>query len=250
MRTMTSVRFWYVSCGEVHLVSTIPHAEATCLTLRSFHWNKKSDGNEEGKTPLKNSRIRSLSVADTNCCDGVPDGVLRYVAEPSCLGGYMCWNGPYNYYTCPVVDGIQMFFDENIGNCVTYASSAAVTCKSSCPGEVAADIQLRLSSSPVLTANDTCPYGNDNLGTELSASDFPDVFPVFANTAILQPNGREAQVSMLVGGSYIGSVAAEIEGRIVVLGDFLIGARGAEYLGTYMNYNWYLRCLEVVDGAH
>lgn len=44
------------------------------------------------------------------CCDHVPAGTLDYVAEPDCLGGYMCWNGPTQHYTCPMVGGLQMLF--------------------------------------------------------------------------------------------------------------------------------------------
>jgi hypothetical protein len=90
------------------------------------------------------------------------------------------------------------------------------------------------SPAPVApTPPDSCPAGNDNLGSELSASDYQQVFPILANIInVMNPNGRESQISLLVGGTYDGPLAAEIEGRIVVLGDFLIGARGVSSLGT------------------
>ena len=44
--------------------------------------------------------------------------------------------------------------------------------------------------------------------------------------------GRETQIGFFVGGDYIGHEAAEIEGRIVVLGDFIVQKRGPHTLGT------------------
>jgi hypothetical protein len=92
------------------------------------------------------------------------------------------------------------------------------------------------TASPVSIPSYTCAEeGQGNLGTTASASDYTGVFPLLADTinvSILNPTGRESQVSLLVGGTYQGPLAAEIEGRIVVLGDFLIGERGVNSLGT------------------
>jgi hypothetical protein len=85
----------------------------------------------------------------------------------------------------------------------------------------------------VPSPDSSCAAGNDNLGSQLSDSDYQRVFPLLADIIdIMNPNGRESQISLLVGGTYSGPLAAEIEGRIVVLGDFLIGARGVNSLGT------------------
>ena len=73
-----------------------------------------------------------------------------------------------------------------------------------------------------------------NLGSELSASDYRGDFQTLATLKdVFHPVGRESQISLLVGGTYDGPLAAEIEGRIVVLGDFLIGDNGVSSLGTF-----------------
>ena len=87
--------------------------------------------------------------------------------------------------------------------------------------------------SPPPTPPPLCPVGTDNLGPQLSASDFQGEFGTLAATNnISAPLGRESQLSLLIGGNYNGPLAAEIEGNIVVLGDFKIGNRGVNSLGT------------------
>jgi len=72
------------------------------------------------------------------------------------------------------------------------------------------------------------------LGPELSASDYQGEFALLVTPKnINNPLGRESQVSLLVGGNYDGPLAAEIEGRIVVLGDFKIGEKGLNSLGKF-----------------
>ena len=156
----------------------------------------------------------------------MPAGTIDYVAEPGCKGGYLCWNGPMQYVSCPEINGMQMLYDENVGNCNW---PALVQCVSSCP----TDSPPASAPSPSPTAAATCPDGTDNLGPLLSASDYQGDFATLSESIdYLSPNGRESQVSVLVGGSYNGPLAAEIEGRIVVLGDFKIGRSGVNSLGT------------------
>jgi len=75
------------------------------------------------------------------------------------------------------------------------------------------------------TETDACPEAM-NLGPELSAStEYDDDFPTlseFVNDHGANTVGRDDAISFLVGGNYISKKAAEIEGMIVVLGDFVI----------------------------
>ncbi len=83
------------------------------------------------------------------------------------------------------------------------------------------------------TGYDDCPEAA-NLGPSLSKSTgFNDPFPLLGITNPYSPVGRESEVGFLVGGNYYAPLAAEIEGNIVVLGDFVIGPSGTNSLGTY-----------------
>lgn len=174
---------------------------------------------------------RSLwkEIPDTPCCDDVPANSIKYIAEPGCNGGFLCYNGPVQYVSCPKFGDIQMLYDESVGNCNW---PHAVQCVSSCPSDN--DTPTPPPTLPPI-APPTCPVGFDNLGPQLSASDFKGDFATLAESIdYLSPNGRESQVSLLVGGSYNGPLAAEIEGRIVVLGDFKIGRNGVNSLGKFV----------------
>ena len=81
------------------------------------------------------------------------------------------------------------------------------------------------------TPNDSCP-SVANLGPLLSKSSYAGEFPLLGSTNLTSPTGRESQIGFLVGGSYNAPLAAEIEGNIVVLGDFKIGQNGTNSLGT------------------
>ena len=90
-------------------------------------------------------------------------------------------------------------------------------------------------SNPPFVSRSSCPSTFRDLGPELSASDYTGTFPRLVDAIdVMNPKGRESQVSLLVGGTYDGPLAAEIEGRIVVLGDFWIGENGVSSLGTYV----------------
>jgi len=88
------------------------------------------------------------------------------------------------------------------------------------------------------TVNDSCP-SVANLGPLLSKSSYTGEFRLLGPTNLSSPVGRESQIGFLVGGSYNAPLAAEIEGNIVVLGDFKIGQYGTNSLGTYwLNYHF------------
>jgi hypothetical protein len=82
------------------------------------------------------------------------------------------------------------------------------------------------------SSQDSCTAAA-NLGPSLSKSTgYNNTFPLLGSTNINNPVGRESQVGFLVGGNYFAPLAAEIEGNIVVLGDFKIGPLGTNSLGT------------------
>ena len=81
------------------------------------------------------------------------------------------------------------------------------------------------------STKDSCP-SVANLGPLLSKSSYTSEFPLLGSTNTKTPLGRESQIGFLVGGNYNAPLAAEIEGNIVVLGDFKIGRNGTNSLGT------------------
>ena len=108
------------------------------------------------------------------------------------------------------------------------------------PRDAPTVVPVAPTKSPVATtpppfAPRSCPSTFSDLGPQLSASDYTGTFPRLVDAIdVMNPKGRESQVSLLVGGTYDGPLAAEIEGRIVVLGDFWIGENGVSSLGTYV----------------
>lgn len=151
---------------------------------------------------------------------------MKFIANEDCSGGYLCYNGALQFYDCAHAG---LVFDESISNC-NWPSSAA-TCKSSCPSSIPIAPTYPPSASPMSAP--MCPVGPDNLGPMLSASDYSGYFSTLNEPFnYLDPLGRESQVALLIGGNYDGPLAAEIEGRIVVLGDFNIGHHGVSSIGT------------------
>jgi len=83
------------------------------------------------------------------------------------------------------------------------------------------------------SGHESCPAVM-NLGPDLSKSTgyTSGPFPLLGNTNDLDnPKGRESEIGFLVGGNYNAPLAAEIEGNIVVLGNFTIGSSGINSLG-------------------
>jgi len=82
--------------------------------------------------------------------------------------------------------------------------------------------------------NQNCP-DQMNLGPYLSKSTcYAQTFPKLGSPpgGLAYGSGAEYEVGFLVGGNYTSVVAAEIEGNIVVLGDFNIGPNGIKSIGT------------------
>jgi len=90
-----------------------------------------------------------------------------------------------------------------------------------------------ISVSAAYTGNENCT-GIMNLGPSLSKSTcFTGEFPLLrAPPNWPNPVGREHEIGFLVGGNYTAPIAAEIEGNIVILGDFkVVGYAGTNSLG-------------------
>jgi hypothetical protein len=79
--------------------------------------------------------------------------------------------------------------------------------------------------------HDSCPEAM-NLGPMLSAStDYQEDFPTLEDSVnLLNPIGRDDSIAFFVKGTYTSVVAAEIEGKIVVLGDFVVEPNGVHSL--------------------
>ena len=75
---------------------------------------------------------------------------------------------------------------------------------------------------------DCCPK-NKNLGDKLSDSAFIDgPYPKIKSNAAA--TGYDDSIAFFVKGTYTSEIAAEVEGKIVVLGDFLIKSGGVNSL--------------------
>ena len=84
------------------------------------------------------------------------------------------------------------------------------------------------------TNYDSCP-AVANLGPLFSKSTgfTSEPFPLLSTPSFLdEAYGRESEIGFFVGGNYYAEQAAEIEGNIVVLGDFEIGPDGTNSIGT------------------
>jgi choice-of-anchor A domain-containing protein len=100
-------------------------------------------------------------------------------------------------------------------------------CHKSCPGGVDSECPSGescfggVTCSVVTAATDsTCPY-SANLGDGFSAAtDYTEKFPNIRSPVNGMPIGRDDSVAVFVGGNYYGKLGAEIEGKIVTLGDF------------------------------
>lgn len=145
-------------------------------------------------------------------------------AEPEnkysdCCDGHKCVGGPWSA-TCQKCTGSN-------GHCTTSDLP-----QSDPKGIAGLDYKVQTIAEANYDLN-TCPYMT-NVGSTLGASTGYDSepFPLLGQNNIYTPAGRESQVAILIGGNYVAPQAAELEGKIVVLGDFLIGSRGTNSLGT------------------
>jgi hypothetical protein len=77
---------------------------------------------------------------------------------------------------------------------------------------------------------DSCPAGT-NLGPLLSASTgYQQDFPSLGLRDLANPIGRDDAISFFVKGTYTSKLASEIEGKIVVLEDFIVKPGGVSTL--------------------
>jgi hypothetical protein len=82
---------------------------------------------------------------------------------------------------------------------------------------------------------DTNPssYCNEvnNLGPGFSGPlNYTGEYPLCAPTGLV-PRGTDDSISVFIGGTYNSVLAAEIEGKVIVLGDFLVEADGVNTIG-------------------
>ena len=69
-----------------------------------------------------------------------------------------------------------------------------------------------------------------NLGNGISeGKGYLQEYPTLGSVS--SPKGYDDTIAFLVGGSYSAPNAAEIEGKAVVLGDFIIGSQGTNSIG-------------------
>jgi hypothetical protein len=111
------------------------------------------------------------------------------------------------------------------GNCCSWDPADGNPCCGDDPDAPDADVPWADT-----TPESYCPAVN-NLGEGYSAAiGYDGTFPKTSNTG-LERRGTDDAISFLVGGNYSAPAAAEIEGKAVVLGDFIIGSQGTNSIG-------------------
>ena len=74
----------------------------------------------------------------------------------------------------------------------------------------------------------------NNLGPGFSGPlNYTGEYPLSSPTGLV-PRGFDDSVSLFIGGTYNSVLAAEIEGKVIVLGDFLVEAEGVNTIGKYL----------------
>ena len=92
----------------------------------------------------------------------------------------------------------------------------------------------KCQDKPSPTPAPVAPTCFGDLGDGVSkAIGYNGVFPKTSSTG-LKRRGTDDAIAFLVGGNYVAPNAAEIEGKVVVLGDFLIGSKGTNSIGTWL----------------
>ena len=83
----------------------------------------------------------------------------------------------------------------------------------------------------IATFSSTTSICYSNLGDQVSkAIGYTGVFPNTSSTGGTR-RGTDDAIALLVGGNYVAPNAAEIEGKVVVLGNFIIGQQGTNSIG-------------------
>eukprot|EP00934_Nitzschia_sp_Nitz4_P006094 Nitzschia sp. Nitz4//scaffold85_size83877//127//6296//NITZ4_005215-RA/size83877-snap-gene-0.12-mRNA-1//-1//CDS//3329559095//6084//frame0 len=161
---------------------------------------------------------KGVASEDVYNCDGwpKPEGVAVYkVALPCC-------SKDADPTAAPVAAKVA-------------ASSTAAEDSECLDANVAGSATMGTTTSSGTSWTDTqsgdwCSEVN-NLGEGYSeSSDYSGEYPTLGSTPS-NGAGYDDNVAVLIGGSYYAPEAAEIEGRAVVLGDFIIGALGTNSIG-------------------
>ena len=139
-------------------------------------------------------------------------------------------NGPANGAACfdflPPLEDIRenrysSCSDPNFG--CKGSSNWGGTCQpsSSFPNYPGPSVTMYIPPGCAGTVDESCPNGN--LGSNGSAEGFEGTFPGVGNSGVA---GIDNSVAFLVGGKYVSKNGAEVEGKLVVLDDFVIEPNG------------------------
>ena len=116
------------------------------------------------------------------------------------------------------------------GSSIWYASCQPIPSGYVMPPNPLGDITEYITEDCAGSEYDTCPEAM-NLGSELSAStDYQGEFPTLEDPVDLANPYRDDSIAFLIKGTYTSQQAAEIEGKIVVLGDFIVKPDGVNSL--------------------
>jgi hypothetical protein len=116
---------------------------------------------------------------------------------------------------------------------ISISSYLVVVCASLALSNVDAVVTPSTDVSWEDTNPDSYCQEVNNLGEGYSSAiGFNGTFPKTSVTG-LTPRGTDDSISFLVGGNYLAPAAAEIEGKAVVLGDFIIGSQGTNSIGKH-----------------
>jgi hypothetical protein len=161
---------------------------------------------KEDSTPFIHRKLETCTVKGQRCYQITKEESVNPYSE--CCEGNYCKGGIWGA-TCQVIpDGYTMPFPNPRG------------------GENFTYVPL----SGTETDYDSCSEAK-NFGPMLSEStDYQLDFPILAATVNLANPGRDDSIGFFVKGDYISEQAAEVEGKIVVLGDFVIERNGANSL--------------------
>ena len=161
--------------------------------------------------------LRKLTLQDDTC---IPDWTRCYkitsdeLTNPyaGCCEGSYCQGASQWWAQCKPIPGSYSMPSNPLGDI----------------GDVIAYIPLEGAGSEY----DSCPEAM-NLGPMLSAStDYQEDFPTLEDNSVdlFNPIGRDDSIAFFVKGTYTSVVAAEIEGKIVVLGDYIVEPNGVNSL--------------------
>jgi hypothetical protein len=227
-------------CSQKHLECTswAPTSLSQCKDYSGgkYLWLPEGEGHDPNPDACKELWQSGSCSLHTDCCGAlVCDGMSWDISNKQCQHP---------------IDLCSSFNDEAFCSARSSCEWKDYTCVPNfdysilAPASFPALSGATTSTTPIPTSNvkweDTtpdsyCPAVN-NLGEGYSAAiGYTGTFPTVSNNG---PTGRgtDDAVSFLVGGNYLAPAAAEIEGKAVVLGDFVIGSQGTNSIGKYTNF--------------